>query len=562
MNLNLRIIAEELAPLESEGFYADDVYTLGCTYPLRYREGMQLEIGPAYIALAEEISAQAAKHASASGRSATGSGNASGGGSGNAGNSAQGSLNIICIGEAPAQLRNDSINLLQLPPETSPQDVVERLQRIFYRYYRWESEVRQIIQDKLPLRQIAVVSQDIVRNPMLCSLHGFKCIFHNADSLRAESKQIYEEYCRSYTGSGELLEENAFPSLDVINDAISDPAWALVAENADPVIYPGGKYGYPSLCYNIGPVDHKFGRLVFDGMQHEFTSRDYAIIKVLGDMLGKAILLNAPMNSTPGSNLSEVLRKLLQHKLVDETEIRAELASMGWDVFDHYFLTVLTSQAFARDVQTLSAIANGLIQQLPNTHVSMFEERLVCIVNLTKSERSQSQFMEYALPILRDNFLIGGISLPFDDLKDIYDYYGQADCALKMGSAMDPTSWFYMYDSYMLDDMCERIVRRGTPEALAPRGLRRLRAYDETHENNLVPLLQAYLECGGNIAETSRRLFIHRNTCLYRLRRINEVGGIDLDDSRQRLELSMVFAVEDYCEKYGASSAGATDSSS
>ncbi len=534
MKLNLRIIAEELAPLESECTHADDRYALNCIYPLRYQEDAALEIGPVYVACAHELP-QRLPHL--------------------AHDSEAGSLSVICIGSAPACFRDGTVNLMQVPPEVSPQDLIESLQRIFYRYYQWESEVRQILQDMRPLREIATVSQSIVRNPMLCSLHGFKCIFHNADLLRSESAQKYDEYCRSYTGSGELLEENAFPSLDVINDAISDPAWAAVAETPEPVVYPGGKYGYPSLCYNIGPDEHKFGRLVVDGVQHPFTDRDFALIKVLGDMLGNAILLSAPMNSSPGSNLGEVLRKLLSHKLVDETEIRTELHSMGWGMFDRYFLIVLTSQAFARDVQTLSTIANGLIQQLPNTHVLMFEERLVCIVNLTKSERSQSQFMEYALPILRDNFLIGGISLPFDDLKNLYPYYGQADRALHMGSEADPTAWFYLYDSYMLDDLCERIVRKSTPESLVPRGLRKLRAYDESHENNLVPLLQAYIECGGNIAQTSRRLFIHRNTCLYRLRRIREVGDIDLDDSRQRLILAMVFAIEAYCDKYGVMAA-------
>ncbi len=540
MNLNLQIISEELSVSKELSIpkykckFADDKFELNCTYPLRYHKNLKIQAGPVYVAYANELHICISKphlHPANSNNSAP---------------------NLICIGDAPAYLFKSKINLMQISStDISAEDLMEQLQDIFYRYYKWELEIREIIQNMRPLREIAAVSQTIIRNPMLCSLHGFKCIFHNADLLRTQNRKKYEEYCKSYTGSGELLEENAFPSLDVINDAISDPAWAMVAQNSEPNIYAGGKYGYPSLCYNIGPKNQKFGRLVFDGIQHNFTDRDFALIKFLGDMLGNAILLSAPMNSSPGSNLGEVLRKLLSHKLVDENEIKAELSSMGWDIFNRYFLIVLTSQAFACDVQTLSTIANGLIQQLPNTHVLIFEEKLVCIVNLTKSERSQSQFMEYALPILRDNFLIGGISIPFDDLKNLYSYYAQANRALEMGIKAEPTSWFYLYDNYMLDDLCERIIHKGTMESLIPRGLRKLCTYDEKHENNLVPLLRAYIKCGGNIAETSRELYIHRNTCLYRLRRIKEVGDIDLDNFEQRLVLSIVFATQNYCKKYG-----------
>ena len=43
----------------------------------------------------------------------------------------------------------------------------------------------------------------------------------------------------------------------------------------------------------------------------------------------------------------------------------------------------------------------------------------------------------------------------------------------------------------------------------------------------------------SNVMQTARELFIHRNTLLYRLDRIRELGGFDLDDAETRLKLQL-----------------------
>lgn len=62
----------------------------------------------------------------------------------------------------------------------------------------------------------------------------------------------------------------------------------------------------------------------------------------------------------------------------------------------------------------------------------------------------------------------------------------------------------------------------------------RLRAYDALHQAHLVESLGAWLAAGGDVNAASGAVHVHANTFRYRLRRIAEVGEIDLDDSESR----------------------------
>ncbi|WP_425247881.1 PucR family transcriptional regulator [Streptomyces sp. NEAU-NA10] len=56
---------------------------------------------------------------------------------------------------------------------------------------------------------------------------------------------------------------------------------------------------------------------------------------------------------------------------------------------------------------------------------------------------------------------------------------------------------------------------------------------------DLVRTLAAYLDCGGDVPAAARRLVVHPNTLRYRLGRVRERHGVDLDDPDIRLLLTL-----------------------
>jgi DNA-binding PucR family transcriptional regulator len=63
--------------------------------------------------------------------------------------------------------------------------------------------------------------------------------------------------------------------------------------------------------------------------------------------------------------------------------------------------------------------------------------------------------------------------------------------------------------------------------------------YDSRRKTDLVATLAEYLDCGGNYDQTADALMIHRSTLRYRLRRIRDLGGLDLTDVDTRLSLHL-----------------------
>jgi sugar diacid utilization regulator len=61
--------------------------------------------------------------------------------------------------------------------------------------------------------------------------------------------------------------------------------------------------------------------------------------------------------------------------------------------------------------------------------------------------------------------------------------------------------------------------------------------YDMRRRTDLVQTLSHYLDCGGNYDETAAALLIHRSTLRYRLQRIRDITGLDLNNVDSRLNL-------------------------
>ena len=68
--------------------------------------------------------------------------------------------------------------------------------------------------------------------------------------------------------------------------------------------------------------------------------------------------------------------------------------------------------------------------------------------------------------------------------------------------------------------------------------------YDNANDTDLSTVLKLYLETNGRVNEVAQRMFVHRNTINYKIKKIESLLACDLSDFFVRLNLSVAFMMK------------------
>ena len=128
-------------------------------------------------------------------------------------------------------------------------------------------------------------------------------------------------------------------------------------------------------------------------------------------------------------------------------------------------------------------------------------------------------------------------------LVGIQRAHQEAKQALVMGRRLHGVggvTWFDELGVYRLIFAAEHLPELG---AFHDDALSSLITYDREHSADLVRTLKAFFDATCGPKEAAAFLGVHRNTVLYRLDRIREITGVDLDDADVRLRLHLALCI-------------------
>ena len=156
-------------------------------------------------------------------------------------------------------------------------------------------------------------------------------------------------------------------------------------------------------------------------------------------------------------------------------------------------------------------------------------------VNLTRFGGTVEDVYRKLLLFLRDSFLKAGISRTFTGFREMMYDYRQARIALETGSRCRPYQWVHSFEDTALFYMLQNASGEFPVKICSSEKVRLLWEYDKEHQTEFYKTLKVYLENNENAVKSARKLFIHRSTFLYRLERIKEMTGLDLNDPDMHL---------------------------
>ena len=73
-----------------------------------------------------------------------------------------------------------------------------------------------------------------------------------------------------------------------------------------------------------------------------------------------------------------------------------------------------------------------------------------------------------------------------------------------------------------------------------------LEQYDRIHDSQLLTTLDTLIHYNGSRRQASEALFLHRNTMAHRIRKIEEILGVSLDDPEEIRKLSLACQLKMY----------------
>lgn len=134
--------------------------------------------------------------------------------------------------------------------------------------------------------------------------------------------------------------------------------------------------------------------------------------------------------------------------------------------------------------------------------------------------------------------LVAGFSGPVENLAEWPTAHQQALQAMQLARRLR-LDQIVEYNSLGIYQLLSQL--EGTPavKSFCNRLIGPLADYDRRHRSSLVQTIDAYFAHHGNISQTAEALFVHRNTLLYRLERIQELTGQDLNQADTRLALHL-----------------------
>lgn len=136
-----------------------------------------------------------------------------------------------------------------------------------------------------------------------------------------------------------------------------------------------------------------------------------------------------------------------------------------------------------------------------------------------------------------------GIGTVVTGIKDLARSFKEAQIALEVGKVFDTDKVIVSYDNlgiarliyHLPTTLCEtflqEVFKKGSIDSL-------------DHETLFT--IQRFFENNLNVSETSRKLFVHRNTLVYRLEKIKKLTGLDLREFDHAIVFKIALMVKKY----------------
>ena len=209
---------------------------------------------------------------------------------------------------------------------------------------------------------------------------------------------------------------------------------------------------------------------------------------------------------------------------------------------------ILIRQQEATDIAVLELVQNMFPDRQHDFVLSVSESDIVVIKQLPEDETSDqacalAESIEQAIQQeLRIRAVIG-IGTTAYHLRELADRYKEAQVAIEVGRVFENDKPVIHYENlgigriiYQLPvTLCEMFLS----EAFKKNPI-------EALDEDTLDTISRFFENNLNVSETARKLYVHRNTLVYRLEKVKKITGLDLREFEDAILFKVAVMVKQY----------------
>lgn len=229
---------------------------------------------------------------------------------------------------------------------------------------------------------------------------------------------------------------------------------------------------------------------------------------------------------------------ILDGQETDPALIRFKQEGIGWA--DDPPLQLFVVRDLPSGQLDLQYLQRALSTSFSAVYCFKYLSDVLVIANYAKI--TEQEFLDQFADALRKRKTCCGSSYVFHDLPNLQLYYRQAQLALQYGEQKNGS--INRCEDHALEYLRHQI-NDNVPLSISAPGLEALKRYDASAGTEYYRTLAVYLREERDQTKTANILCIHRNTLIYRIKKLEELLGTDLDDERQRFFLLFSLYLED-----------------
>lgn len=432
------------------------------------------------------------------------------------------------------KMDSNKINLIQMVSTENIENVYETISELFLRKSEFVCKKTKLVDALLSckgLQHIIDVGHEVIGNPMFVSDLGYNVLAFNKNVSvmdpswpTANPKEEFEAYERikklNDSGVFERLYKSDVPCIE--NFDYSPTRW---------------------MAHKITINEKNIGHIAVVESEKSFEDMDLNLLQFLCGIVASELQKDNNHHSHYHNEFEHFFTDLLEEKTTSFESIHKRGQSLNLNMKKYMMLVTISPGNKKRNGMSLSYIRT-FINRLLNTEKSILYKNKITVLLLRDRKEAFSEDTENKLKdFLKSNEMNAGISQCFQEVATLKKYYLQSIKAMKLGVSLNDREQLFYYDDYSIYHLLEIAGAQSDLKNFCNPAVFDLIAYDRQYKTDYCHNLYMHLLNDASITKTSEFFKIHRNSMKYRIKKIEEILNISLDDMDIKLSLIMTFKI-------------------